>query len=390
MTEQSQPVVTGTGVLNRLDRLEEYLRHDANNVSLLAEAFFEAFTIEAWDRAEFHLRHALALEPESLVWLVREADLWMAQGRYKEAAKILQRLAGRGDLGPQAVDLVLHNLALIDFQLRDFDRCVQRLAVRMDALVHDGSLVVSSPFPETLALSKLWLRSLHHQGQLDRAVAWAQGLEDNGALHPAVAGVASLVAFDLEQFECARRWAARGLQSSDRVEPSSDLFITLASLALGTRDAAQAKLFGLEALKRNCFDGRSWSILGFCDLLAGDAAAASVNFEKALQGMPNHVGTWHGFGWAKLVQGELHAAQQAFQKALDLDRKFSETYGALAVVLLMQGNSGEASGHVQRSLRLDPQSASGQFAGALLRGEIDSAQAIEKLTERLLARYISN
>ena len=52
--------------LARLDRLEGYLREDASNPLLLAEAFDAALAAGALDRAGFHLQHGLALVAQGL------------------------------------------------------------------------------------------------------------------------------------------------------------------------------------------------------------------------------------------------------------------------------------------------------------------------------------
>ncbi|WP_156370574.1 MULTISPECIES: tetratricopeptide repeat protein [unclassified Acidovorax] len=363
-------------VVRRLDRLEAYLRDDPGNASLLAEAFETALIARQWDRAQFHMQHALALNPGSLAWSLREADFWLAQGKSDEALNVLHKLESLASPPPGLADAVLHNLALLDFQSNQYVQCIARLQSRMDTDAAPGF---------SLPLTKLWLRALHQSGELDRAVQWVLHLSPEHRLDPDVSGIASLIALDSQRFDLAGEWSEAALVHVGQSKRPMEALIAQASLALARRDAARARELSLAALQMNPADGRSWSTCAFAELLAGEAALASQHFQTAIQTMPEHIGTWHGLGWSRLIQHQLESARSAFEAALALDRNFSESHGGLAVVLALENNLRGATEHAERALRLDPANLSGRFAQAILRGEISNPQAFEQLAQRLLS-----
>ena len=372
-------------IAERLDRLETYLRDDPSNMSLLVEAFETALRCRQWDRAQFHLRHALALDSASLAWQLREADLWLAQEKHEESNDILQRLGAISPLPAGLADALLHDLALIDFQSKNFTKCVARLEARMRFVAQTENGVpdvVETTFP--LPLGKLWLRALHHAGEVESAVQWAQHLSQIQRLDPSLAGIASLAALDNQGFSLAREWSAAALSNTQPGERPVEAYVTQASLALAARDAVKARDLASAALQLNPDDGRSWSTYAFADLLAGEPALACSHFERALRTMPGHIGTWHGLGWSQVVQQQLTSAKTSFETALSLDRNFAESHGSLAVVHALEGDAESASFHIERALRLDPGSVTGRFAQSILRGEASNPQAFKRLAQHLL------
>lgn len=379
-------VVPAHDVSDRLNRIEGYLRDDPNNDDLLVEVFNCALQAGQFARAEFYLRHALTLWPGSVPWALREADFLVTQKKYTEAARLLQVLNQKVDLNDEVKDLILYNLAAIDYELKAFEDCGLRLTERMNRFVGCvGFDTKTSDYREIdLALSRLWLRSLHHKGDLELAVEWIQSLIDRGSLHPALAGIGSLIAFDNQQLTLAQQWANLSCAEAMRTGSPVEVFVTMASLALGERDIERSRQFCMDALNRNPNEGRSLSVLGFCDLLSEQPIAACVNFEKALSSMPAHVGTLHGIGWAQIISSQLDGASHSFRKAIDIDRNFAESHGGLAIVLALQERKILAAEQVELSLRLDRNTITGRFARSLLNGEVNSVQAVEALVRGLL------
>jgi tetratricopeptide (TPR) repeat protein len=362
------------GSTARLERLEAYLREDPSNPSLLAEAFGAALQCAQWERAAFHLRHAQALQPGSLAWSLREGDLLLAQGRYEQAAELLGSLQSLDGAPREFTDAVLHNLAWIAFQDGRYQDCADTLAPRLQDLDH----------PASAALARLWLRALHHAGQVDQAVAWACAADARQQLPAAAAGVASLAALDADQLERAGQWAARALEQATPDDRPIEALVTQSSLALARQDAAQARMQARAALQISPRDGRAWSAHAMADLLAGDLPTALAHFDNALATMPGHIGTWHGKAWAQLLSSDLPGAQRSFTSALDLDRNFAESHGGLAVALALLGRTEEALQHIERALRLDAFNLSGRYAQAILGGEIRDLESFQALAKRLL------
>lgn len=360
--------------LQGLERLEGYLREDPSNPGLLAEAFEAALQCAEWERAAFHLGHAQALQPGNLAWALREGDLLLAQGRHERAAEVLGRLQTLSGTPPEFADAVLHNLAWIAFQAGQYQACLDQLAGRMQ----------DTRKPAPVALARLWLRALHHAGQVEQAVAWASAAQEQGWLPAAAAGVASLAALDADQLVLAGQWAQSALQQSTPADRPIEALVTQSSLALARQDAQQARTLARSALQISPRDGRAWSAHALADLLAGDLPTALAHFDNALAAIPGHIGTWHGKAWAQLLSSDLQAAQRSFTSALELDRNFAESHGGLAVALALQGHSQEARQHIERALRLDPVNLSGRYAQAILEGEIQDLESFQAFARRLL------
>lgn len=222
-------------------------------------------------------------------------------------------------------------------------------------------------------------------GSAPRALAWAHQLEAQGALTPGVAGVASLIAVDQSDLHSAERWARAALAARAQTpEAPMEALVALATVLLARRNAPQAQQLAHEALALRRDDGRAWSVLAFASLLAGNLGPARDQFAQALRHMPAHVGTWHGQGWAQLLQGELDAAHDSFAAALALDRNFAESHGGLAVVAALQNHTEAARAHIERANRLDRHNLAGRYAQAILAGETQDRQAVQRLARRLL------
>lgn len=376
MTDSNAPLLSAAR--QRLDRLDGFLREDPSNNALLIDAFETALSCGEWERAVFHLRHGQSLLDEPLAWRLREGDFWLAQQRYDEAQEVLQALAKTPEPPPGFAEVLAHNLAFIEMRRGRYSECVDRLAPVLESQESTDQAAVAAR-----ALQQLWLRALHHDGQIDRAMTWTLQAEQQGRLDAQAAGVASLIAIDASDFEAAQRWSAASLSHSSTVEAPVESLVTQASLALAARDAARAVQFADAVLQRQPGDGRAWSARGFASLLATDLAAAHDAFVKALSAMGQHIGTWHGLGWTQIMQGDLAAARNSFDTALALDRNFAESHGGLAVVLAMQSQRQAAEEHAELALRLDRSNVSGRYAQALLSGEVKDVEDLQRFARRL-------
>lgn len=360
----------------QLERLEGFMREDPANLKLLEDGFRAALRCGDWDRARIHLVQAQSLRPDDAYWPLREADFWLAQRRYKEARTVLERLEARAQPGSELAAVVIENLAFIDFSLCDDAACLAKLGPLMTP--HSAS----APGSMSGSLQQLWLRSLHRHGASARSCQWATDAELAGNLSPEGAGVASLAAIDHQDFAAAQRWLR--LASASQTAPSMEVMATQATLALASHSAKDAQQFADQALGINPKDGRAWSIRGFSSLLAGNLGTAATDFGHALKFMPGHVGTWHGQGWTQVLMRDLAAAQGSFTSALELDRNLAESHGALAVVLALQKQPQRARQHIELARRLDRAGLSSRYAEAILSGEVQDAQAIQRLAQRLV------
>lgn len=361
----------------RLDRLAAFLLQDPANTQLRIDAFETALACSAWDRAAQYLEEGRACDEDALGWKLREGDFWLAQQLYDQARAVLETVPPADALN----DVVLHNLAYIDLRQGRVAECIERLADRMS-----GDQAAARPSVAVRALQQLWLRALHHLGDLDRAIAWSSNAEHTAQLAPQAAGVASLIALDASDFDRARRWSALSVEQGSGDDPTVvEALVTQASLAMAARDGHRARQFAEAALACSPQEGRAWSAWAFAAMLSGDLAAARAAFARATSALPDHIGTWQGKGWAELMQRDLAAAEASFRAALLLDGSFAESHGGLALVLAFQHRVPEAKECAERALRLDRQNLSGRYATAVLNGEVRDSTDLQRLARKLLA-----
>jgi Flp pilus assembly protein TadD len=355
----------------RLERLEGFLQQDADNANLRADAFYTALQCGEWDRAGAQLEWARAAQPHEAAWALREGDWLLAQKRYPEAREFLQQLRAQAEGSAPLQRVIEQNLGFIAFSEQRFAEAVALLR----PLAEDTS---EAPAP---TLQQLWLRALHHAGDVSAACDWAAQVEARGQLDAGAAGIAALAAIDRGDFAAAQRWC-RLAESGGATH--MEALVARSSIALAVPDAGTARQLAMQATQLNPRDGRAWSARAFAELLAGDLAAARASFAQALAFMPQHIGTWHGQGWLQVLQKDLVGARATFEHAVALDRNFAESHGGLAVALAMQGDKAAAREHIELAQRLDRANLSSRYAEAILSGEAQDAQAIQRLAQKLL------
>ncbi|WP_399678698.1 hypothetical protein [Xenophilus sp.] len=382
--EQQTPAAAGApdspalvAARDRLARLERFLAQDPGNAALLIDAFETALACREWERAQALMQQGRQRGADPLGWRMREGDFWLAQQRHDRARSVYDSLQVPDPAPPGLGDVLLHNLAYIDFQEGRHTQALQRLAPIMEAA--EAAPPAHAAWP---MLACLWLRVLHHDRQHDRALAWTRAHAAGQGTMPPVLGVASLIALDAGRLDEAQRWAAASMQASEA--PPTEALVTLASIASYAGNGPQAVALASEAVRRAPAEGRAWSALGFAQLLAQALGPARSAFDKALEHMPSHVGTWHGLGWTQLLQGERDGALRSFESALALDRNFAESHGAVALVHVLDERRELAQQACEIALRLDRDNLSGRYAQALLAGEVQDAQGLQRLVRRLL------
>lgn len=358
--------------LQRLDRLEGFLREDPDNLALRADAFDTALQGGDWARAEVHLRHGERHDPVPWSWRLREGQWLLAQGRRDEARAHLHTLADNPSAPAGIRPVVAHDLAFIALRDGAPDAGLLELAPWVGDDLHR---------PLDPSLQMLWLRLLHHAHRIDEAMAWSRARAQAHTLATPAAGVAALVALDANDFASALAWSDQSLQA-----PGAPLeaFVARASVALARDEADLGRALLERAMALNPNDGRVLSALGYTELLARRLDVARAVLTRAVEAIPQHVGTWHALGWTCLLQNDLDAARAAFEQAVALDRNFAESHGGLAVVLAVRNERDAAADAIRRAKGLDRNTLSGRYAQAVLDGEARNADALHPLAARLL------
>lgn len=357
--------------LERLERLQLYLREDPGNAALLADAFDCALAAGQHDVALEFVAAAERHRLDAPAWLHRRSHMCIARRDLVQAAALLERVraAHPDDLA------VLHDLAHVRFLAGDLDGC--------RALLEPVLAAEQAPGPPLEAVQVLWLRATHRLGQVQEGCAWARVEAAKGTLQPAAQGVASLLAIDGEDFAAAESLAQVAL-AADPAHPEALVASASVALARNETDAA------VRALQRALFaapqDGRTLGTLGLALLRRQDLAGAQEYLEAGLRVMPAHVGSWHALGWTRLLRGDRPGARAAFEQALDLDRNFAESHGAIGLLCALEGNREEAQRHLLLADKLDARNVTGRFARTVLAGEVHDAERLHTLARRLLDR----
>lgn len=370
MTTSPTAVAAVAPATSRLPRLLAFLDTDPDNLLLRADAFETALEAGAFDIARAQLDAARAATPAapSPEWRMREANLEIAQSRFEHAEALLLSMQDAFGHHPA----ISQNLGFIALHRGQAATCLDLLAEWAE---------VPPASPVLPSLQALWLRALHHLGQLERALDWARRRQASGDLHAEAQGVASLLALDANETVLAKSWAEQALAAQPMLH---EAMLTHATLLLGERNSAAAKDVALDILAHHPHSGRAWSALGLAQMLDMNLPSARPSLEQAVRWMPGHVGTWHGLAWACFLTKDYAGAQHAFEEALARNHNFSETHGGLAAIAAATGQRAAAEEHLRRAFGLDERCMTAQYARAILDGALGDEKAIHALARKIM------
>jgi len=337
---------TREAALGRLARLRGFLEHDPDNASLLLDIADLEIACGELFQARSCLQRVLELDPQHARALLGMSSVAIAEKTYNEAIDLTEQLIQDGHDEPA----IHYNLAYALLESGRYDD-----ACRLLSDLHEGG----NSFP---AVVRLYIRACHYAGDLDRAVAVAS---EHIQAHPAdldVAGMLSLLYFDIDDLSSAQQWAMRALEV---LPENTDALLAAGGVALANENSARARGFLNRGISLNPTSGRIWMNLALADLLDLDLVAAEHNLGHALRYMPSHIGTWHVLGWIQLLQHNVNGAEKSFREAYALDENFGDTHGGLAAVSAAKGDWDTAERHSKIARRLDPESMSSYYSSIL-------------------------
>ncbi|MBK6006913.1 tetratricopeptide repeat protein [Ramlibacter ginsenosidimutans] len=355
----------------RLVRLAGYLAQDPANAGLLAEACEEAMACGRHEQAAAYIESGERLAPGAAEWRFRLAQWSIATRDLARARSLLEELraSARGDA------VLVHDLAYVRLLEGDAAAACELLQPLLD----DFPPHLTLP-PELAGRSQaLWLRACHERGALDAAWAWTCEAQAAKRLAPVAAGVASLIALDLDELASARSLADFALQSDPR---QPEALVARGSLALAARSPDEARGFLQQALARKPQDGRTLLAWGFACLLERDFPAACDALERAVQAMPSHAQSWVALGWTRLLLGETAGALAALRSAVQLDPADAQAHGALALAHAVSGDADGAAREATQGEAIDASDALCKLARELAHAA-PGARRVEALLEAL-------
>lgn len=158
-------------------------------------------------------------------------------------------------------------------------------------------------------------------------------------------------------------------------------------LALQDDDADAARAAFERSLASAPDFARSHLGLGLALATQGALHEAEAPLQRALQGMPGHLGSWHALAWLQLARGDIDAAEATFAQVLERDPTFAESHGGMAVVAALRGRREEAQRLLRVALGLDRECASALAAQLVLRhGRLDSPALLRDALAALARR----
>lgn len=334
--------------LEKLQQRIAWWRQDPGNASLYRQCADMAMALRRYDLLLELVNSALAQTPDDPVFRFDRATAQIGLREYRAA------LASMAEPQPQSAEqehAITANRGLCHYCLSEYEQALTHLKREYDRSVRTPELLL------------MLVRSNHHLGQLDEAVALAKANEQMAQSDAVLAGAYALLYLDADDAAGASRWATTALRLNPRSIDGGVTEATLAVMRLQTDRAGQ--LFDA-VLETHPETARAWIGLGMLALLRRDLQRGRSHFERGLELMPEHVGSWHMLGWIQLLQSDLEGAEKTFNQALTLDRNFAETHATLAVLDVVRGDTDSAKRRIAVAKRLDPNCFSAQYAEALL------------------------
>lgn len=349
----------------RLQKLKDYLAGDPDNINLIHDVIDLSLATSAPEETQSLLAHARALAPAHPRTLFQQAQCSMSQHRFMEAEQVLVSLYQEYP-DNQGVS---YNLALCRV---------------MQGKYQEAEPVLSSLHAlqgRFLQGDLLYLRTLHHLGDSNKALLLAEQTVNAHPEDPDALGIYSLLLMDTSQGETAVPFARKAIE----LKPENlEALSTLGAHALENFDIEDAKRHFETALKVQPQDGRSWMGRGLAALIDQDVELGEACLEKALGYMPAHLGTWNALAWVRIMKGSIASAEQTIDAAMERDRTFSENHGTLAVIQILQGKRDMAKESIRRALKLDKQCFSANFAQVLLLDPESDQVRIQKRIQTLI------
>ena len=341
----------------RFTRLNQFLSQDPSNLNLRSQVIAAAFAAGAWSEADALLQEGLSQAPDSPELHAHAGYLALRKQQYSDAQSHFETAVTNGLDLPQ----IRYNLAFAQFQLGLHQEALASLnaVAKQQDKSHDMQLLAA--------------RCLHHLDQREAAIDVIRALKSDSS---EAEGLLALLLHELDRSEDALAAAHRALTTNpnqlEALLARSATFIEQEQFAAARQDLEHAT-----QVHPHC--GRAWSGLAQLDFREFNFDHAQAALEKAVQEMPNHIGTWHMLAWLHIMKDEVAQAKMAFQRSYEIDRNFGETHGGLAVIAALEGQQKLAEEHIKKAKRLNPNGFAAHYASMVLlekQGKAEEAKAL--------------
>jgi tetratricopeptide (TPR) repeat protein len=348
-----------------LEKKRAFLEHDAKNPNLIAEIADLHLQLHQFDQAKTVVELGLESNPKHPSLLFVKGSIAMSTNAPELAIDVYKELSFEVGTAPE----VSYNLGY-SYLLNGQPLLAQDTLKKL--------VDTNNPY---LPAHLIYAKACHHLGQMMDAITHIddylfQYPNDSEAL-----GMLAMIYLDLEE-PPALEYAEKALA----IDPNNaDALLVKATLNLTNFKVDDSWQYFEKAHQINPASGRAGAGLGMIAMANQDFKKARALLDKAVQDMPNHIGTWHILAWCQIFQQDLAGAKESFENANLLDRNFGETYGGLAVIAVMQNELEEAKLLCKKALGLDAICFSARFAQSLLIANKGSTERAEKMIGQILA-----
>ncbi|MRX26863.1 tetratricopeptide repeat protein [Kangiella sp. HZ709] len=348
----------------RRDALLTFLKQDPSNTSIIRELIGVNYHLGNSDDALSLIEKLESTGSASEDIIFQKSNILLAQGKPDKVVALLENYK----FSEQAHNFVTINLAHANFQLGNFETV-------------DEALTAINFYPEPSVYS-LHARSLHHLGELDKAViVLEKGLakfNDETSLQ----GLMSLISFDNGSYSQASLDYAEQALTKDPNQIESLLAAGMLNQQ-HLKELVKAEEYFDKAVEMHPHVGRGWLYKGLALMMKKDLVTAESFLEKACSLMPEHIGSWHSLGWNFLLQNRVADARACYETAMDIDRNFGETHGGLSIVEALEGKYEEAERTARVALRLDPNSFSAQYTLMILAESDKNQEKVQSIVSNV-------
>ena len=294
-----------------------------------------------YDKADQHLKDALALEPDRSEWLALSGEALLDQERYAEARAVFERFVAKDKT--YAAGQLGYVRALIG--AGDLDKAREWVADLQRMAPQDLRLIMMSGIVDL------------EQGNFPSAKKSAEtvlaGNEDNAqALY--VAGVSS---YRLEDYEAANRYLTQYSLKNTSRDLRPLFYLSATKYRLGYAKEAFALLQSNPRLVEQ--SAAAMDLLAQAAVKSGNFDAGIAYLEQLAERRPNDAQTQARLGLVRVASGDGEAGIDALEKAVEQDPKLDAVAQRLVLELVRAGKLDEALAAAQKLVDRNPDRATG-------------------------------
>ena len=344
------------------EKLKSYLsllKQDEQNLNLLLEVSFLYSELDEIEQAQLYIDKASTINREACI--VPQGLLHFKQRQLQEAIRFfLEALEHEDDAS------VRYNLGLCYYLNEEAPKAWEALSAIED--------------DEYLSVTRLLMaRLLHQEGTLEEAIKLLEEHVPNYKEDSDVLGFLSLLYFDINEDETAKKLAQLTLQQ----DPDNyDAQVVDIMLRLASQETNLEEINHLLAI--NPEDSRLWFALGSTYMAQGDFPLAIEQYQKTLTIHPQFYDCYIALAWSQLLNDELNEAHETYQNAISLTEDIADGWGGLAIIYALNADLEKAKQLIAKANELDKECFLAEIAQTIYLNHANPEQAQQQLLSVLI------